>query len=395
VSRAELGWCEQHVDSLYTLLANNATRGFIVLKDGRIAIEWYPDSLTKSNLWYWASAGKTLTATLIGIAQQEGRLDINQRSSLYQGRGWTSLTQEQEDRITVWHQLTMTSGLDDEKGDKNCTDPECLVYKANPGTRWAYHNAVYTRLDAVLNGATGMTLNAWYRERVGTPIGMGLLSGFVKANYDNVMWSTPRDMARFGLLALNNFVWKDREILLDATYIHDMLNTSQQLNKSYGYLWWLGGKESFMLPGIQFVFTGAIAPAQPSNAYNALGKNDQIITVVPGENLVVVRMGDNATTDGGDVPTVFLNEMWKHLRAVICNTTSVQEASTFLQADMLAGGFGRRTVYVVDVLGNIQRITDGNDGYDPSMLAPGMYRVLNPSPLPDNDQGDVYLLKAR
>jgi hypothetical protein len=80
---------------------------------------------------------------------------------------------------------------------------------------------------------------------------------------------------------------------------------------------------------------------------------------------------------------------------VICNTTSVQEASTFLQADMLAGGFGRRTVYVVDVLGNIQRITDGNDGYDPSMLAPGMYRVLNPSPLPDNDQGDVYLLKAR
>ena len=99
-------------------------------------------------------------------------------------------------------------------------------------------------------------------------------------------------MARFGLLLLNKGVWNQNNILNDSTYFKEMTATSQNINKSYGYLTWLNGKGSFMLPQSQFVFTGNIIPNAPADLYAALGKNDQKIYVVPSQNLVVIRMGD-------------------------------------------------------------------------------------------------------
>jgi len=43
----------------------------IEVKDGKIVLEKYFGTFTKDSLWYWASAGKTLTAFLVGKAQDE------------------------------------------------------------------------------------------------------------------------------------------------------------------------------------------------------------------------------------------------------------------------------------------------------------------------------------
>ena len=155
----ELGRCEDQLPELVSLLESNNTKAFLVLKNGRIVIENYFGTFTQDSLWYWASAGKTLTSYLVGIAQQNGQLSIEDLSSSYLGSGWTSCTAAQENNITVRNQLTMTSGLDDGGVDDDCTLPICLNYLAPSGTRWAYHNAPYTRLDGVLEGATGQTLN--------------------------------------------------------------------------------------------------------------------------------------------------------------------------------------------------------------------------------------------
>ena len=69
-----------------------------------------------------------------------------------------------------------------------------------------------------------------------------------------------RSMARFGLLTLNNGVWDSNNLLNDPNYFYQMISTSQELNKSYGYLWWLNGKSSFKLPGLQIDFPGSIFP---------------------------------------------------------------------------------------------------------------------------------------
>ena len=64
-----------------------------------------------------------------------------------------------EEKITIWNQLTMTSGLDDLVPNPFCTDDTCLTCVVDPGNRWRYHNAPYTLLRPVLENATGQGLN--------------------------------------------------------------------------------------------------------------------------------------------------------------------------------------------------------------------------------------------
>ncbi len=72
LSPRTLGWNRSQVDSLYDFLAQNRTKAFLLLKDGKIVLEWYFGSFARDSVWYWASAGKGLTAFLVGIAQQRG-----------------------------------------------------------------------------------------------------------------------------------------------------------------------------------------------------------------------------------------------------------------------------------------------------------------------------------
>jgi CubicO group peptidase (beta-lactamase class C family) len=320
VDPASLGWNTTYIDSLREYLEQHGTKAFIVLTGGRIAIEHYVGNFTRDSLWYWASAGKSVTALLIGLAQQAGALSISQPTATYLGRGWTSCSHDQEQRITIWHQLTMTTGLNDRVPDPYCTNPECLVCLAEPGTRWAYHNAPYTLLDSVLEAATGKPLNTYFLQALASRIGM---AGFwVKSGYNNILVSTARSMARLGLLILNRGVWAGDTILADTAYFRQMTTPSQSLNPSYGYLWWLNGQRSFMLPGLQIKFPGSWAPDAPADMIAALGKNGQILCVVPSMQMVVVRMGNPPDTSDAEVTPLFTNEIWKRLGSILPGITS-------------------------------------------------------------------------
>lgn len=323
ISPATLGWCQPRIDSLYDFLESRNSKAFIVLKDGKIVLEKYFGTFTQDSLWYWASAGKTITAMAIGIAQQEGLLNINNLSSQYLGVGFSSAPLEKENLITVRNQLTMTSGFDDGVPDNDCTLDTCLVYLADAGTRWAYHNAPYTKLDGVVENASGLTLNQYVNQKISLPIGMG--GTFMQFGYNNVYLSKTRGLARFGLLMLNRGVWNNNAILSDTSYFNQMTNTSQQLNKSYGYLWWLNGKESYMLPGSQTVFNGSAQPNAPDDMYSALGKNGQIINVVPSQNLVMVRIGN--IPQSVFVPNYFNDEIWQKFNQLNCSTTETTNKS--------------------------------------------------------------------
>jgi CubicO group peptidase (beta-lactamase class C family) len=323
ISPASLGWCEPRIDSLYDFLESRNSKAFIVLKDGKIVLEKYFGTFTQDSLWYWASAGKTITAAAIGIAQQEGLLNIDNLSSDYLGVGFSSAPLEKENLITVRNQLTMTTGFDDGVQNLDCTLDTCLVYLADAGTRWSYHNAPYTKLDEVIANASGMTLNQFVSQKISNPIGMG--GFFFQVDYNNVYISKARGLARFGLLMLNRGVWNNTDVLSDTSFFNQMTNTSQELNKSYGYLWWLNGKESYMLPGSQLVFNGSAQPNAPDDMYSALGKNGQIINVVPSENLVMVRIGN--IPQSVFVPNFFNDEIWQKFNLLNCSTTNIKASS--------------------------------------------------------------------
>ncbi len=323
LSPASLGWCDQYLDTLDNYLQLNNTKAFLLLKDGKMVHEQYFGTFTRDSIWYWASAGKTLTSFAVGMAQQEGFLNITDTTSDYIGTGWTNCTPQQEEKITIRHQLTMTSGLDDGVADNHCTLDTCMVYLADAGTRWAYHNAPYTMLDTVLEAATGINLNSFLTTRIKSPTGMDGI--FLKVDYDNVYFSRPRSMARFGLMMLNHGNWNGTQIMTDTTYFHNMINTSQQLNKSYGYLWWLNGKPSFMVPGFQFVIPGSLNPNGPSDLIMALGKNGQMLNIVPSQQLIYVRMGD--APGAGDVPITFNDSIWSILNHLMCSSSGVQDGA--------------------------------------------------------------------
>lgn len=311
---ASLGWNAGNIPSLYSFLESKGTKAFMVLKHGRIVMERYFGTFTRDSVWYWASAGKTATALLVGIAQQEGLLNINNRSNQYLGDGWTSLPLAQENQITVRHQLTMTTGLNDNVPNDDCTLPSCLQFQAAPGTRWAYHNAPYTLLEKVVVNASGRTYNQFYQQRLAQPTGMG--GTWVQNGFNNVLFSNARTMARFGLLLLNKGTWANTPVLTDTAYFRAMTNTSQNLNLSYGYLTWLNGKASHMVPIVRLVFNASMIPPAPADMFAGLGKNDQKVYVVPSQKLVVIRMGESA----GAVQLAsssFDTELWTNLRNVI------------------------------------------------------------------------------
>lgn len=312
MSLENAGFNTAQVQQLLDYLQIKHTKGFIVLKNGKIVMEYYFNGHTATSNWYWASAGKTLTSTVVGIAEQSSLLQINQPVSQYLGSGWTSLTTQKEQLITLKHLLTMTSGLDDSLGDN--VSPQNLQYVADAGTRWAYHN-VYVKLQDVVAQAAQQTWSQYFNTNLRDKIGMDGI--WYTTNDLSVYYSTTRSMARFGLLALNKGKWNN-QIIVPENYITSATNTSQNLNLAYGYLWWLNGKSSYRLPQTQLQFSGTLIPNAPQDMYAALGKNDQKIYVVPSKKIVIIRMGE-AADDVNFALSGFDNELWSKINLVINN----------------------------------------------------------------------------
>jgi CubicO group peptidase (beta-lactamase class C family) len=287
--------------------------GLVVLHGGKILAEgyWNPDELPadgqKSNakkkagyslrvsgrdaaghvLEDVASAQKSISAILAGLAQERGLFKITDPVRQHLGKGWSKATDEQEAAITIRHLLTMTSGLDEE-----------LKYEAAAGTRWFYNSTAYARVLMCVSAAAKMDRNDLTKQWLTGPIGMAdsrwsqrPALAAVDGKNSVGFTTTARDLARFGLLILNNGDWNRQTIIKDKQFLHDALHPSQELNPSYGYLWWLNGQPQVMR-GRQLV-RGPLVPTAPPDLVAALGAFQRKLYVVPSQDLVVTRLGDN------------------------------------------------------------------------------------------------------
>lgn len=321
VSPVSLGWCVGELDTLSEYLETRNSKSFIILHKGKIAFEEYYNGHDEQSSWYWASAGKSLTAFLVGMAQQQNLLNINDKTSDYIGTGWTTAPRVKEDGITIRHQMQMTTGLDFNVPDQNCLVDTCLKYLHDAGTHWYYYNAPYRILQDVVASAAGVNFNIYTSQSLAATTGItGLWLNYV-------FFSKARNMARFGLLNLSRGMWAGTPVLSDTSYFNDMVNPSQNLNPAYGYLWWLNGGSFYKQPGFDITFPGAIIPTAPMDLYMAAGANDQRIYVVPSLDLVVVRQGDEAYTQQAAL-SQFDPELWSLIMNVVCTSVTITETST-------------------------------------------------------------------
>lgn len=202
----------------------------------------------------------------------------------------------------------MTSGLDDN-----------LMRVAAPGSTWRYNTNAYHCLEGVLQAKTGKPLQDFTRSALFDRIGAGAsawttrpLQKDGKGQPIHALEMTARDMARVGLLVQANGAWNGTAIV-PSSYLAVALDTSQAQNLSYGLLWWLNGKASYLLPP-SLPGKGPLMPSAPTDLVAALGAADQKIHVARSRKLVVVRQG-RAAADGAQALSDFDDQLWKRLMA--------------------------------------------------------------------------------
>jgi len=294
--------------------ADNGSDALVILKGGRIVSENYWNGTTRDARLPLFSASKSMVASVAGRLLEEGHLvSLDQSASDFLPE-WQGV--EGKEAITLRQLLSMTSGL--EGGKENLV--RSLLAKSErffatqlpqahePGSFWTYNNPAYRLLFPIIEEATGEGLPAAFRDRLFDPLGMSgvrwvwrtaEVGSATVVNYEYIE-ATALSAARFGLLAQRGGEW-DGTQLVSADFMAEAVSPSQGLNSSYGFLWWLnGGAES---GGHQQLFDGLARdgpyfPDAPPDAYAALGKDDQIVAVLPSLDLVVVRLGADPLGEG-------------------------------------------------------------------------------------------------
>jgi CubicO group peptidase (beta-lactamase class C family) len=272
----------------------------LVIRNGYIVSENYFNGDQRDTCHDFYSCTKSFTATLIGIAIDQGLIAGIDRPVLefFPGQTFENMDGRKQ-AMTLENLLTMTSGLDWNEGDaaynqlyrsgdwvKVMLD---LPMRAQPGAQFNYCSGCTHVLSAILQQKTGMRASQFARQNLFTPLGI------TKYRWDNDTqgipiggWGlqlTPREMARLGYLYLYHGKWEDKQIV-SAGWVDfaTQKQTATDGNLGYGLQWWTYPKYG---------------------AYTALGRYGQTLFVVPNLNLVIVT---TAQFEGGHDPIYQLIE---------------------------------------------------------------------------------------
>ena len=299
-------WDRAAVESLLAYAQRERSSAVIVVHHGNVIAERYwpvdagAGSPYANQLWGKTEAGapiedvasiqKSIVSVLIGIAVDQGLLDLDAPVSTYREAGWSNAPCDEESRITVRHLLSMTSGLS-----------PALEHQAPAGSVWSYNTRAYSQLVEVLEAVTGDGIGPLTKRWLTDPIGMDDTAWrrrhWVTPGMDANplgLFTTARDLVRFGGLMLAGGVWQGRT-LVSRGFVEAAVQPSQGLNPAYGLLWWLNGRPPGPAP--EATHNAALAPAAPGDMYAAQGALGRKLYVVPSLDLVVVRLGDAPDDD--------------------------------------------------------------------------------------------------
>jgi CubicO group peptidase (beta-lactamase class C family) len=278
------------------------TKAVVVLHDGQLIAERYaPGYGPETPIWVH-SVTKSVTQALIGILVRQGQLHPEQAAPI---AAWAS-SADARHTVTIDQLLRMDSGLpfDETSGPANAAthmwfrEADTAAYAARtplahaPGTAWGYSNLGYALLSRLIGHATGGTAastGAFVRSELFAPLGMhhsvietdasGTLLG------SGFMYSSARDLARFGQLYLDDGVVAGKRVLPEgwAAYAH-----SQTLDTGYGAGFWTNLVNKGSVPVWDAPWG---MPQLPKDMFYARGAFGQYVIIVPSEHLVVVRLG--------------------------------------------------------------------------------------------------------
>jgi len=262
--------------------------GVVVVDRGRI-VGTFGDV---EELSYLASARKSVLSMLYGTWVEKGVIDLDLTlADLGMDDIGGLLPIEKQARIR--HLITARSGVyhpASNSGDDLASAPP--RGSQQPGTYQLYSNWDFNAAGAVFEKLTGRDIYDEVQAQLAVPLQFenwdrsaqrksGNLSVSVNPAYH--MWLSARDMARIGLLMLNEGNWNGRQVI-PREWAREIVRPVTPLGEmnpvrrrdgyfGYGYMWW--------------VWDGPCATGPFAGAYTARGAVGQWITVFPAVDLVL------------------------------------------------------------------------------------------------------------
>ena len=285
------------------------TLSLLVVKNGQIIHERYApgvDVTTRTRTW---STAKSIAVTLFGMLADEGRMALDEPLGFDWFPRAASPETDPRSAITLRHVLNMSSGLYPvDNARLEYATGSGLAYWAGasstrgarnrglirePGTNWDYEN--YDTLLAVYAMKQTLGSDAAYLryprrallDRIGmrnTLLSVDRFGAFILSSQ---VYTNARDLARFGLLYLQNGVWNGERLLSEEwiDFTRTPAPATAERGNFYGGQWWLVPDDRMDVP---------------KDAYSTSGNRGQYTIVVPSHNLVIVRRGLDYGRQGFD-----------------------------------------------------------------------------------------------
>ena len=310
----------------YTIADNmEYLRSVLVIRHGVLVIEWYFHGATNETALHIHSASKSFISTLIGIAINEGYISsVSQKMMDYFPEYDYLGLDARKYNITIQDLLSMKGGFDFnetfEAYVEYANSPNSVKYILelpflhDPGDYWHYSTVQSDLLSVILTKATDMssmefaqqylfnpahfTINQWYKDSQGYYFG------------GHEMYYTPRSMARYGLMYLNNGTLFGEQIvpkewILETIQDHSVGYAVEAFwgdivgeEEGYGYQWWLRKQNGY-------------------DTYCALGLGGQVICCIPGLDMVVVTTATGSISETDSVAQIQLPRILSLIRANI------------------------------------------------------------------------------
>jgi len=296
----DAGFNRDSIDNLYTRIENTEKkdfRGLVVIKDNKIAIEWYFNTFWRNHIHDIRSAGKSITSLLLGVAIKDGIVQNLDQDvySFFPKEKYPSVHEDYK-KIKIKHLLDMSSGLNADSDDSQTPgnagqwirNDEWVNYILSvpvieePGKRWVYADINAALIGAIIEEKSGMSLRDFAKEKVFDPLSIKEFYWYRNAANQTVaagtLYLSTLDFAKLGVLVANNGKWGGEQIV-QSDYIkrlltHKVFDLTDYwfLTDSYGMLWYKA-ERTYNGKKFDYLF--------------ASGNGGNHLVVVPEENMVI------------------------------------------------------------------------------------------------------------
>tara|TARA_R110002050_G_scaffold16019_2_gene49147 strand:- start:247705 stop:249033 length:1329 start_codon:yes stop_codon:yes gene_type:complete len=266
------------------------TRTVLVYHKNHIIGEKYLPGFTKDTPILGWSMTKSVLATLYGILEFQGKIDLNKAAPISE---WQN---DERQHITLNNLLRMQSGLSWDEDYSSISDATKMLFLdadmtqtqvlkqaiAKPTEIWNYSSGTTNLLSGILRSQFKT-----YQEYLDFPynalidkIGMNsmLLETDMEGNFvgSSYAWATTRDWAKFGILYLNKGNWNGEQ-LFNQQWVNYITTPTKNSEGTYGGHFWLNANGKY--------------PDVPRDLFSANGFQGQRVFIIPSKDLVIVRTG--------------------------------------------------------------------------------------------------------